>query len=144
MARNIILCFDGTWNKVHDPIAASTPPAASAAPGPDHTPELAPVENPENTDVVKLKRLIEQEQGDQVLLYFNGVGTDWYDRLRGGISGEGLSKRIKLAYYHLAENYIFGDRIFLFGFSRGAYTARSLAGLIRKCGVLRVPSMDDV
>src|ERR1044071_9731062 len=128
MPRNLILCFDGTWNKALDP-----EPGGMVH---NHTPETAPIENPENTNVVKLKRRIEANQGDQVLLYFNGVGTDWYDHLRGGASGEGLSKRVRLGYYHLAENYIFGDRIFLFGFSRGAYTARSLAGLIRKCGLL--------
>ena len=94
MARNLILCFDGTWNKELTAVAAD--PANT-------TSELAPIENPENTNVVKLKRLIEQDQGDQVLLYFNGVGTDWYDRIRGGVSGEGLSKRLKLGYFHLAE-----------------------------------------
>lgn len=71
------------------------------------------------------------------MLYFNGVGTKWYDRFSGGISGQGLSDRIKLGYRKLVTSFEPGDRIFLFGFSRGAYTARSLGGMIRKCGIMR-------
>jgi len=129
MARNIALCFDGTWNK---PVNLNT-----GEPIQDLSPDDDPKENPENTNVVKIKRLIDASGGDQVVLYFNGVGTQWYDHLSGGIAGAGLDARIKLGYQRLAENFTPGDHIFLFGFSRGAYTARSLGGMIRKCGVLR-------
>jgi len=129
MARNIALCFDGTWNK---PVNLNT-----GQPIQDLSPDDDPKENPENTNVVKIKRLIDTSGGDQVVLYFNGVGTQWYDHLSGGIAGAGLNDRIKLGYQRLAGIFTPDDNIFLFGFSRGAYTARSLGGMIRKCGVLR-------
>ncbi|NYG47954.1 alpha/beta superfamily hydrolase [Bradyrhizobium sp. IAR9] len=55
----------------------------------------------------------------------------------GGVFGKGLDENIRLAYEWLVENYNDGDEIFIFGFSRGAYTARSLAGLIAKLRVLK-------
>jgi uncharacterized protein (DUF2235 family) len=55
----------------------------------------------------------------------------------GGVFGKGLDENIRLAYEWLVENYNDGDEIYIFGFSRGAYTARSLAGLIAKLGVLK-------
>src|SRR5579859_235043 len=129
MPKNLALCFDGTWNK---PVNQATgQPVVNLAPEDDGS------ENPENTNVVKIKRLMGPDSSGQVVVYFNGVGTAWYDHIRGGISGEGLSDRIRLGYQRLAERFEPGDRIFLFGFSRGAYTARSLGGMIRKCGILR-------
>ncbi len=137
MPKKIIICFDGTWNK---PVALDSNEPPLSLP-----PEDDPTENPQNTNVVKIKRLIDPTP-EQVVLYFNGVGTDWYDHIRGGVSGEGLSTRVKLGYQRLAEKFESGDQIFLFGFSRGAYTARSLGGLIRKCGILkrdRVGKLDE-
>jgi uncharacterized protein (DUF2235 family) len=55
----------------------------------------------------------------------------------GGTLGKGLDENIRQAYEWLIENYDDGDEIFIFGFSRGAYTARSLAGLITKLGILK-------
>jgi uncharacterized protein (DUF2235 family) len=136
MAKNIALCFDGTWDKPVDP---ATGKAIQI-----DTPEDDPTENPENTNVVKIKRLIDASQPNQVVIYFNGVGTQWYDHLSGGIAGAGLDTRIKLGYKHLAEHFEPGDNIFLFGFSRGAYTARSLGGMIRKCGVLRRECLNNL
>jgi uncharacterized protein (DUF2235 family) len=134
MPKNIALCFDGTWD---EPVGNELTQSSQTEDG--------QTENPKNTNVVKLNRLIGQNGPDQVTLYFNGVGTEWYDHVSGGITGAGLDNRIKLGYQHLAENYEPGDRIFLFGFSRGAYTARSLGGMIRKCGILRrenLPNLD--
>jgi uncharacterized protein (DUF2235 family) len=74
----------------------------------------------------------------QVAYYDQGVGTgNVLDRLTGGAFGAGLEENIHDAYRFLLSNYELGDEIFLFGFSRGAYTARSIAGMIRKCGILR-------
>ncbi|MBB4427251.1 uncharacterized protein (DUF2235 family) [Bradyrhizobium sp. CIR48] len=58
----------------------------------------------------------------------------------GGVFGKGLDENIRLAYEWLVENYNDGDEIFIFGVSRGAYTARSLAGLIAKLRVLKTGS----
>ncbi len=85
--------------------------------------------------------------------YFPGVGTGlgkstWLgkrvDKLAGGLFGWGLNTNIRAAYKWLCEHYTPGDKILIFGFSRGAYTARSLAGMIRKCGILADPSDENV
>jgi uncharacterized protein (DUF2235 family) len=74
----------------------------------------------------------------QVALYHDGVGTEsvrWFALLTGA-TGWGLSRNIKQLYAELARVYAPGDKIFLFGFSRGAFTVRTLAGLIHACGIL--------
>lgn len=115
MPRKLILLFDGTWNNRKD-----------------------------RTNVSRMRDSIESSGEDdpvQACFYDPGVGTHWYDRFTGGLFGRGLSENIRQGYRWLAGKYQPDDEIFIFGFSRGAYTARSLAGLIRKCGVLR--SSDD-
>ncbi|MEL6548857.1 MAG: DUF2235 domain-containing protein [Pseudomonadota bacterium] len=80
----------------------------------------------------------------QVAAYFSGVGartrSTWagtqFWKYGGGIFGWGLNQRIREAYAFVVENYEPGDRLMVFGFSRGAYTARSLVGMIRKCGIM--------
>lgn len=80
----------------------------------------------------------------QARTYFPGIGTPskkagWFetqvDKYTGGAFGWGMDARLQAAYRLIAERYEEGDRLFLFGFSRGAYMARSLAGLIRNCGL---------
>ncbi len=109
--RNIVLCFDGTWNS--DDRASPT-------------------------NVVKTYQAIPPSTAAgtrQIRYYDRGVGTGRFDRVRGGVVGLGLARNVELAYLWLSSNYRPGDRLFLFGYSRGAYTARSLAGLIGLCGV---------
>ena len=62
--------------------------------------------------------------------------------MQGGAFGNGLSNNIQDAYRFLAHNYVDGDQVYLFGFSRGAYTARSLAGMISQCGLLQKESLE--
>ena len=111
--RLIVLC-DGTWNN----------------------PEQKSV-----TNVVKMARAIlavDRQGLHQVVFYDWGGGSEELDdRLSGGIAGLGLDKNIQDVYRFLVHNYAKGDEIFLFGFSRGAYTARSAAGLIRNAGILK-------
>jgi uncharacterized protein (DUF2235 family) len=79
----------------------------------------------------------------QVIFYDAGVGSDQVafgksiNSLLGGAFGAGLLNNIERAYRTLIFNYAPGDRIFIFGFSRGAFSARSFGGLLRKCGILR-------
>ena len=73
---------------------------------------------------------------EQVAFYDWGVGTD-RKKLMGGISGAGIDKNIMDCYRFIVHNYDSNDQLFVFGFSRGAYTARSLAGFIRNCGLLK-------
>lgn len=86
---------------------------------------------------------------DQKVFYFAGVGTGtwwstdlgrWVSKVGGGMFGWGLNRNIRAAYLALCRTYQPGDKIMVFGYSRGAYTARSLVGMIRKCGILAEPS----
>jgi uncharacterized protein (DUF2235 family) len=114
MPKRLIICSDGTWNK----------------------PEGGPV-----TNVVKLARSIRPEDPEwtsQVVFYDWGVGTGGgADKIKGGAFGKGIDRNIQDAYRFLVHNYAAGDELFFFGFSRGAYTVRSLVGLIRCCGLLK-------
>jgi uncharacterized protein (DUF2235 family) len=65
------------------------------------------------------------------------VGTRWYDRATGGAFGVGLSANVRKGYRWLMEHYEPNDEIFIFGFSRGAFTARSLMGILSRCGLLK-------
>lgn len=73
----------------------------------------------------------------QVIYYDEGVGTAWYDKVVGGGLGWGLIENVREAYRFLIFNYDPGDEIFVFGFSRGAFSARSFIGLIRFVGPIR-------
>lgn len=88
----------------------------------------------------------------QVVFYDPGVGlsTDAVhahsltEKLSGGILGHGLDTNVKQLYTSIALNYDPGDELYLFGFSRGAYTVRSLAGLIHACGIVPRHRLHDV
>ena len=74
----------------------------------------------------------------QVKWYDEGVGTKWYDQIyRRHHIGVGLDLNIIQGYEFLAKHYEAGDDIYILGFSRGAYTARSLVGMVRNCGLVR-------
>lgn len=123
MSKRLVVCCDGTWN----------------LPDERRTGVAAP------TNVVKLALGVRSGDGTgQCLHYEAGVGTTPDERVLGGAFGYGLSHNIRSCYRFLAMNYEKGDQLFLFGFSRGAYTARSLAGLIRNCGILREENVGQV
>jgi uncharacterized protein (DUF2235 family) len=77
------------------------------------------------------------DEKPQLIYYSIGVNGFW-----GGVFGQGIDENIRLAYEWLIENYTEGDEIFIFGFSRGAYTARSLSGLIAIDGILKTRLAD--
>jgi uncharacterized protein (DUF2235 family) len=106
--KRLAIFLDGTWNTLNN-----------------------------NTNVWRLKSLT-AETADQRVYYSQGVGTRRGEAARGGITGWGIDDEIIEAYTWLIQNFDDGDEIFIFGFSRGAYTARSLSGLICKCGVLKL------
>jgi uncharacterized protein (DUF2235 family) len=122
MSKLLVLCCDGTWNS-HD--------------------------SPHATNVLKMRDLVLPASADgrrQAVYYDPGVGSagGWLRRAFDGATGRGLSENIRQAYLALVDNYEPGDSIYLFGFSRGAYTVRSLAGFIRKCGILKHERRDRV
>lgn len=116
--RRLILLFDGTWNRRED-----------------------------TTNVWRM-RLMLRRSADQVVFYDEGVGTIKGEAIRGGAFGMGLSRKVLAGYLWLMENYEdakesprgVADQVFIFGFSRGAFTARSLAGLLNLFGLLRKDS----
>lgn len=117
MSKWLIVCLDGTWNTV--PNEASQQIWA--------------------TNVLRFHDDLASKSPDgseQLCRYESGVGTNWWEQLRGGGMGKGLDRHIKNAYRWLSENYTYGDTIAVVGFSRGAYAARSLVGLIRNCWLL--------
>lgn len=109
--KRIAIFADGTWN----------------------SPEKG-----ETTNVLQMARAVQPVAGrrKQIAFYDWGVGTD-RKKIAGGISGAGIDKNIMDCYRFIVHNYDPGDKLYFFGFSRGAYTARSLAGFIRNCGLLR-------
>jgi uncharacterized protein (DUF2235 family) len=112
--KRIAFCADGTWDGTSN-----------------------------DTNVFKLFNAI-QVSADQVPFYDSGVGADGnpIEKLIGGAFGAGLFQKVKDGYTKIAHIYEAGDEIFIFGFSRGAYTARSLAGMIANCG-LPTQNFDD-
>lgn len=97
------------------------------------------------TNVARLSENIAQgKDGDgveQIVKYFSGVGTSMFGRILGGAFGYGLSETIKDSFLWLSQTYQPGDEVFVFGYSRGAYSARSLVGLMHKIGgVVKQPT----
>ena len=105
-----------------------------------------------NSNVVKLyQRLV--RDSDQVTFYDPGVGTFSFPGrnlgrqsgiVLGSAFGAGMQINIEDAYRYLMDRYRTGDRVFLFGFSRGAFTVRALAGMPHKCGLLQRGSINLV
>lgn len=111
-SRRLVILFDGTWSK------ADT-----------------------QTNVERLCKLLAARDAlerEQVCEYLVGVGVEpGLGHLLGGAFGRGLADSVKRGYQWLAQHWRNGDEVWLFGFSRGAYAARSVSGLIHKCGLLK-------
>ena len=93
------------------------------------------------SNITRLTRAIKATSTDgipQVVYYHWGVGSQGgvVDRVVGGATGQGLSENVREGYEFICNNYSLGDEIFLLGFSRGAFTARSIGGLIASVGIL--------
>jgi len=112
--KRIVICYDGTWNAVSDPATV--------------------------TNVVRLGQAVKKTADDKVqqVVYYNaGVGSGGpLDRCLGGVFGVGLRNNVKrgLAFLTLNWDPQGNDEIYIFGFSRGAYSARALAGVIGAIG----------
>jgi len=111
---NIIVCADGTWNRPEEDLEDDHP-----------------------SNVLKIARAIAPEHGRerQHVFYDWGLGS-YHSKLSAGATGGGIHKNILDGYRYIVQNYNSGDHIYLFGFSRGAYTVRALSGLINNCGIL--------
>lgn len=135
--KKLIVCCDGTWKDS----ASAVITGSSLIPGWSF---FFPAKNPTEevpSNVTRISRAIEPIDSNgrpQVIFYQAGIGTQGgiISRLFAGAVGQGLGANIREAYSWLALNYVAGDEVYLIGFSRGAYTARSLAGLMRDFGLL--------
>jgi uncharacterized protein (DUF2235 family) len=143
MPKRIVLCFDGTWNTPKDRADLDAMHPDHSAQDDNQLHKVDPNAGVE-TNVCRLFRSVlsgdERDSSSddlfQIKWYDKGVGTDWWDRVPGGAFGLGLSRKIREGYKKLSDSYDDGDHVFVFGFSRGAYTARSMVGFIRNCGLL--------
>ena len=109
--KRLALFLDGTWNTVSS-----------------------------NTNVWRMKSMCAKVGSDgvpQAVYYDKGLGTTMGEIVRGGVFGYGIDDAVIDAYEWLIETFDDGDEIFIFGFSRGAYTARSLSGFLSRCGLLK-------
>jgi uncharacterized protein (DUF2235 family) len=123
--KRLIVCCDGTWNRPDEARQGVAAP----------------------TNVAKVALALADEDDDhrkQLLHYETGVGTRRGERFVGGAFGVGLSRNVLDGYRFLVDNYEPEDKLYFFGFSRGAYTARSLAGLVRNSGILRPEERDRI
>lgn len=117
--KRLVVCCDGTWQRLYGGAL---------------------------TNVALTARSVAARDGNgnaQIVYYSAGVGAQLErTSLWQGMTGADLDENLIEAYTFINLNYEPGDEIYLFGFSRGAYTVRSLAGLLRKCGVLRRAHVD--
>lgn len=118
--KRLVVCCDGTWNSPDEMDAEGLPV-------------------PTNVSLIARAVAATDASGhDQRVFYDKGVGTGGrLDRITGGAFGAGVGRNVLASYRFLVDTYEPGDEIFLFGFSRGAFTARSTAGFVRNCGILR-------
>lgn len=118
--KRIILCADGTWNE---------PEKRDKTTG-----RLQP------TNVLKVARaILPRSRGgiDQIVYYHEGVGTEGgLDKVTGGAFGRGMEQNVRALYRFLVFNFEPDDELYLFGFSRGAFTVRTLAGFMNQVGLL--------
>jgi uncharacterized protein (DUF2235 family) len=115
--KRLVICCDGTWQQLVSPYPSN---------------------------VVKLAQSVKplaSGKVPQIVFYDEGIGTDSH-KLLGAVTGLGIDRNIEDAYRFLSLNYVAGDEIYLFGFSRGAYTVRSLAGMIYCAGLLSRPHIN--
>jgi hypothetical protein len=136
--KRIILLLDGTWNdsdfgkfdtnivRIADIIARSLDQGQAG--GSNYNKEGAPL--------VRARGFM-GDNVEHLVFYERGIGTGALDQMRGGIFGAGLGENIRRAYRVLSFHYEPGDEVFVFGFSRGAYTARSLVAFIGAVGLLK-------
>ena len=151
MPKTIVFCADGTWNG----------PGEKASNGDGNTPKDTAGCEPQLTNVCKffawldgalqpdgsgwggeeMEKVLAGADGKpvQIAKYIHGVGNSpqLVDKVAGGVFGVGVIARIARGYTYISRNFVPGDSIVIVGFSRGAYTARALAGLIAGQGLLR-------
>lgn len=116
MSKNIIFCADGTWDSLKD--------TDKGLPAP--------------TNISQFYHCLLNDGITQVAYYDDGIGADNSElsKLFEGATGAGLATKIMDGYQYIMNQWEEGDSVYLFGFSRGAYTVRCVADMIAQCGLL--------
>ncbi|KIX07996.1 uncharacterized protein Z518_02650 [Rhinocladiella mackenziei CBS 650.93] len=130
LKKRIVVCCDGTWMDSDGDYQT-----------PSNVTRIARAIPPLGTD----QSVTPHRPIPQIVFYQNGIGTgsnSLYDKYVGGATGEGLAGHIREAYSFICLNYNPGDEIFLIGFSRGAFTARSISSLINAAGLLTAKGLE--
>ncbi|KAH8902976.1 peptidoglycan binding domain-containing protein [Coniochaeta sp. PMI_546] len=121
--KRLVMCCDGTWMD-----------------------QLGKTGNEPASNVTRLSRVLRRTCSDgtpQIISYFPGVGTaNALDKFTGGAFGMGLDRDIREVYNFICANYVDGDSVILIGFSRGAFTARSVADMVASLGLLTPDGLD--
>ena len=118
--KRLVVCADGTWN-IRDQVDRST-----GRRRPTNVTKVARAVRPRAADGI-----------DQIVYYHDGIGTSGpLDRITGGAFGRGIESNIRNLYRFIVYNYEADDELYLFGFSRGAFTVRSLVGFMNKFGLI--------
>src|SRR5262245_14011041 len=156
MSKQIIFCADGTWNGPPDhpstsDIDGTRQTDSDISDGVTNVVKLfANLDGQVTAPTQALQNETEKELKDrggaqlQISKYIHGVGDSKNPVLRvlGGVFGAGVIARIVRGYTFISRNYVAGDSIHILGFSRGAYTARALAGMIATVGLLNPRNYD--
>ena len=129
--KRLVFCFDGTWNTINEKALTNVALTAAAINNTGYA--LDKNGKPDRSKAIP-----------QIIHYDEGVGTNRLEKISGGALGKGLYENVKEAYTFLCLNYEAGDEIYIFGFSRGAYTARSFAGLLGNCGIMKSQHIEKV
>ena len=139
IGKRIIVACDGTWQDADSDSKRDYPWWKFWR----RERHLTPASN-----VARLCRCISKEGVDQkgqpvpqIVFYQAGIGTSLMQRLSGGLTGIGISSNIRDSYSFICNNYEEGDEIFLFGFSRGAFTVRVLSTLLKTIGILNASGL---
>src|SRR6186997_1837068 len=122
--KRLVVCCDGTWNDSDNGTGYTNVSRLAWA--------IQPVDKRDGKEIA------------QIVFYQSGVGTEgsFASKVTGAALGVGLAHNVRDAYTFICHNYCEGDEIFLFGFSRGAYTARSVGGLIGFAGLIGKQDLD--
>ncbi len=124
MAKNIIVLMDGTWDSANQ---ANIPNGTAS------------------TNVVKLNNILINDKKSQLVFYDDGIGADAYglSKFIDGATGLGINDKIIQGYQFIMQNFTSEDKIYLFGFSRGAYTVRYIADFIAHMGLLKLTNNES-
>lgn len=141
MSKRLILCFDGMWDRPPDPGTSTESSKVLHRPFSCHS----QLTSSPATNVLKLYKSIPLRAQDgrvQQKWYASHNEAPWFRRFRAGTFGYGLDQTILQGYAYLAVTYEPGDELFIYGFSRGAYAARTLVGWLSYSGLLSTTQLN--